>query len=147
MLPPTQSSRRSNHSVHTWCGWLTIARLHICLQLVSSKVLQWCKLKCMSPHRWIWHPAWHLKVESIHQNRHQTWKNTKWWEAHFWKRNLPVKDWQHNWHKPEEASEMEVAAASQWHHQQHLQSALVSVVVAEPHHVDPMLLKPHQGGG
>ena len=105
-LPPTQSSEGSSHSVHTWHGPMTIARLHICLSWVSSKGLQSCKPQWLSPHRWIWHPAWHLKAESIHWNRHQTYKNTKWWEAQLWKRNWPVEDPWHNWHKPEEASEM-----------------------------------------
>ena len=47
----------------------------------------------------------------------------------------------HNRHKPEEASEMEVAAVAQWQVQQHLKSALVSVVVEEPHYADLMLLE------
>ena len=47
----------------------------------------------------------------------------------------------YNWHKPEEASGVEVAAVAPWQGQQHLQSALVSVVVAEPHHADLMLLE------
>ena len=47
----------------------------------------------------------------------------------------------HNWHKPEVASEMEVPAVAQWQGQQHLKSALVSVVAAEPHHADPMMLE------
>ena len=34
---------------------------------------------------------------------------------------------------------MEVAVVAQWQGQQPLQSVLVSVVVAEPHHVDLML--------
>ena len=54
---------------------------------------------------------------------------------------------QHNWHKSEEASEIEVSAVAQWQGQQHLQSVLVSVVVAEPHHADLMMLEAHQGGG
>ena len=52
-----------------------------------------------------------------------------------------------NWHKPEEASETEFAAVAQWQGQQHLQCALVSVVVAELHHADLMLLDAQQGGG
>ena len=46
----------------------------------------------------------------------------------------------HNWHNPEETSEMEDAAA-QWQGQQHLQSALVSVFRAKPHQTDLMLLE------
>ena len=64
--------------------------------------------------------------QSIHKNR---------------KRNLPVEDPWHNWHKPGEASETEVAAVAEWQVQQHLQSALVSVVVAEPHHADLTLME------
>ena len=60
-------------------------------------------------------------------------------------RRLPllkaVEDPWHNWYKPEEASEMEVAAVAQWQGQQHLQGALVSVVAAEPHHADLTLLE------
>ena len=52
-----------------------------------------------------------------------------------------------NWHKPEEASEMEVVAAAQWQGQHHLPSALVSVVVAEAPHADLMLLEPPSGRG
>ena len=52
-----------------------------------------------------------------------------------------VEDQWHTWHKPEEASEMKVAAVAQWQGQQHLQRALVSAVVAEPHHADLMLLE------
>ena len=48
--------------------------------------------------------------------------------------------WRTPWHNPEEASEMEVAVMAQWQGQ-HLQSALVSAVVAEPHHADLMLLE------
>ena len=70
--PPTQCSGGSSHSVHTWCGPMTITRWHICLPWVNSKGLQWCKPQWLSPQGWIWHPAWHLKVESRHQNRHQT---------------------------------------------------------------------------
>ena len=53
----------------------------------------------------------------------------------------------HNWHKPKEASEMEVTAMAQWQGQQHLQSVLMSAVVAEPYHADLMLLEAHQGRG
>ena len=35
---------------------------------------------------------------------------------------------------------MEVAAVAQRHGQEHLQSLLVSGVVAEPHHADPMIV-------
>ena len=91
-FPLTQSSRGSSHSVHKWCGPMTITRLHIWLQWVSFKGLQWCKPQWLNPHWWIWHSAWHLKAESIHQNKHQTYKNTKWWEAQLWKRNLSVED-------------------------------------------------------
>ena len=52
-----------------------------------------------------------------------------------------MEDLWHNLHKPEEASETEVPVAAQWQGQQHLQSALVSVVVAEPHHADMMLME------
>ena len=55
------------------------------------------------------------------------------------KENLTVEDPWHNWHKPKEASEMEVAAVAQWQGQKYLHSALVSVVAAEPHHADLML--------
>ena len=47
----------------------------------------------------------------------------------------------HNWHMPEEASEMEVIAVAQWQGEQHLQNTLVSVVVTESHHADLMLLE------
>ena len=69
---PTQCSGGSSHSVHTWCRPMTITRLHMCLTEVNSKRLQWCKPQWLSPHGWIWHPAWHLKVESRHQNSHKT---------------------------------------------------------------------------
>ena len=49
-----------------------------------------------------------------------------------------MEDQWHNWQKPDEASEMEVATVAQWQGQQLLQSALVAVVAAEPHHADPM---------
>ena len=42
---------------------------------------------------------------------------------------------------------MEVAAVAQWQGQQYLQCSLVSVVAAEPHHADPMLLEAPSGGG
>ena len=58
--------------MHTWCGLMTITRLHICLPWVNSREMQWCKAQWLSPYRWLWYPAWHLKVESSHQNRHQT---------------------------------------------------------------------------
>ena len=41
---------------------------------------------------------------------------------------------------------MDVAVLAQCQGQQHFQSALVSVMVAEPHHADLMLLEAHQGG-
>ena len=47
----------------------------------------------------------------------------------------------HNGDKPEEASEMKVAASAQQQSQQHLHSSLVSAVVAEPHHTDLRLLE------
>ena len=81
------------------------------------------------------------ETERIQQDRHQTYKNTKWWEAQLWKRNLPAEYPWHKWYNPEEASEMEIAAVAQWQGQQHLQSALVSVVVAEPQHADMMSLE------
>ena len=36
---------------------------------------------------------------------------------------------------------MEVASVAQWQGQQHFQGALVSALVAEPHHTDLMLLE------
>ena len=47
--------------------------------------------------------------------------------------------WQ-NWHMPEEASGTEVVAAAQLQGQQHLLCPLPSVVVAETHQADLMLL-------
>ena len=70
----TQSSGGGSHLVHSWCEPMTITGLHICLPWVSFKGLQWCKPQWLSPHRLIQHPAWHLKVESKHQNIHQTYK-------------------------------------------------------------------------
>ena len=66
-----------------------------------------------------------------HGIKHGTWKqkaytrtdtNTykKWWEPQLWKRDLRVKDPWHNWHRPEELSETEVAAVTQWQGHQHL---------------------------
>ena len=40
----------------------------------------------------------------------------------------------HNWHKPEEALKMEVAAIAQRQGQRHLQDTSVSTMVVEPHH-------------
>ena len=57
--------------MHTRCGTMTITRLHICLPWVNSKWLQRCKPQWLSSPRSIWHPTWHLKVESRHQNGHQ----------------------------------------------------------------------------
>ena len=59
-LPPTQSNRGSSHSGPSWCGPMTITRMHICLPWVWSEGLQYCKPQWLSPHRWIWHAAWHL---------------------------------------------------------------------------------------
>ena len=77
---PTQGSEGSSHSVHTWCGPMTINRLHICLTWVNSKGLQWYKPQWLSPQGWKWHPVWHLKVESRHQNRHQTYNIQNRWK-------------------------------------------------------------------
>ena len=71
-LPSTQGSGGSSHSVHTWCGPMTITRLHIYLPRVNSKGLQWCKTQQLSPRGEYGIQQWHLKVESRHQNRHQT---------------------------------------------------------------------------
>ena len=44
-----------------------------------------------------------------------------------------------NWHRPEEALKMEVAAVAWRQGQEHLQSILVLVVAAEPYHAHPTL--------
>ena len=51
------------------------------------------------------------------------------------------KDQWHNWHRPDEASENEVAAVAQWQDLEHIQSPSVSVKAVEPHHANMMLLK------
>ena len=56
--------------MHTRHGLMTITRLHICLPCINSKGLQGANLM-VEPHWWIWHPTWHLRVESRHQNGHQ----------------------------------------------------------------------------
>ena len=80
--PPTHSSGGSSQSVHTW--WWSLAHtryaqigcsLHYFAYMPameSFKGLQWCKPQWLSLKGWIWHPAWHLKVQSRQQNRHQT---------------------------------------------------------------------------
>ena len=69
--PPTQFCGGSSHNMHTWCGPMTITRLCICLPWVLQGVAM-VQNGGLSHKGWIWHPAWHLKLESRHQNRHQT---------------------------------------------------------------------------
>ena len=50
-----------------------------------------------------------------------------------------------NWHMPEKASGSEAVAVAQWPGQQHPLCPIASVVVAEPHPVEPKLLVGSEG--
>ena len=122
-----------------WADSLLLALEHYKPKNFTFKGLQWCRPQWFSPHWWIWQPAWYLKEENIHQNRHQKYKENGGRLNSCRETYLQKTPW-HNWHGPEEASGTEVAAVAQWWGQQCLLGPSVSAVVVEWLHAEAMLL-------
>ena len=138
--PTTQCSGGNSHSVHTWLQandhhWVEHMPATGKLQGVAgvqTPMVEPPGVNMASSRA-------HLKVETRQQNIHQTYNIQNSGRLNSGKRNLPVENPRHNWHRPEEALKMEVAAVAWRQGQEHLQSISVSGVAAEPHHADPTL--------